>query len=201
LKGLPFVFNDRELSFGDEDLDVINVFTSGAEVVNDGARQTPLSRVSTSKKDRDIIIIKDTNDDLVSATKKDQTTGKSTEVNLISKGSNVYVTVTSDDLDDTKLELFSLDAVEPSGETRRLCGLQVHNFLDASEHLASDEDHRSLQGGCSSFDVIELGIVVDSSLCAYAGGYDNVSALYQSIVAAASKFYTWTLQEAGDLLL
>jgi hypothetical protein len=43
LKGLPFVFNDREISFGDEDLDVKNVFTSGAEVVVDGVRQTPFS--------------------------------------------------------------------------------------------------------------------------------------------------------------
>jgi hypothetical protein len=115
LKGLPFAFNGREISFGDEDLDVKNVFTSGAEVVVDGVRQTPVSRVFTSKKDGDIIIVKDTNGNLVSATKKDQTTGKSTEVNLISKGGNAYATVTSDDLDDKKLEHFSLEAVMPPG--------------------------------------------------------------------------------------
>ena len=82
----PLVFNDQEISLEDEDLDVINVFTPGAEVVVDGVRQTPVSRVFTSKKDRDIIIVKDTDGKLVSATKKDQTTGKSTEVNLISRG-------------------------------------------------------------------------------------------------------------------
>jgi hypothetical protein len=71
LKGLPFVFDDKEIAFDDEDLDVTNVFTTGAEVVDDGARQTPVSRVFTSKIDRDIIIVKDTNGKLVSATKKD----------------------------------------------------------------------------------------------------------------------------------
>jgi hypothetical protein len=103
--GLPFVIDGQEISFADEDLNVINVFTSGAEVVVDGVRQTPVSRVFTSKKDPEILIVKDTNGKLVSATKKDKTTGKSTEVNLISKGSSNYATVTSDDLDDEKLAL------------------------------------------------------------------------------------------------
>jgi hypothetical protein len=161
-------------------------------VVVDGVRQTSLSRVFTSKIDRDIIIVKDTDGKLVSATKKDQTTGKSTEVNLISKGGNAYATVTSDDFDDKKLELFDLEAVMPPGEIRRVRGLQVDNFVDASERLTIGDNHRSLQGGCSSFDVIEVGIVVDSSLCAYAGGYDNASTLSQSIVAAASKYYEVT---------
>jgi hypothetical protein len=83
----------------------------------------------------------------------------------------------------------------PPGETRRLRGHQVPNFVvdnvdvDASEHLTIDDDHRSLQEGCSSFNVIEMAIVVDSSLCAKYGGEDNVSTLSQSIVAAASKYY------------
>jgi hypothetical protein len=77
----------------DEDLNVINVFTSGAEVVVDGVRQTPVSRVFTSKKDPEILIVTHASK-LVSATKKDKTTGKSTEVNLIQRSSN-YATVTS----------------------------------------------------------------------------------------------------------
>jgi hypothetical protein len=35
--GLPFVFDDKEISFRDEYLDVINVFTLDAKVVVDGA--------------------------------------------------------------------------------------------------------------------------------------------------------------------
>jgi hypothetical protein len=57
-----------------------------AKVVVDIASQTVVSRVFTSKKDPDILIVKDTNDKLVSATKKDKATGKSTEIILISKG-------------------------------------------------------------------------------------------------------------------
>jgi hypothetical protein len=42
--GLPFVvFDGREIPFGDEDLDVVKVFTLDAKVVVDGASQTPLS--------------------------------------------------------------------------------------------------------------------------------------------------------------
>jgi hypothetical protein len=188
-KGLPFVFDDQDISFGDEDLDVINVFTLDAKVMVDGASQTAVSRVFTSKRDPDILIVKDTNDNLVSAIKKDKTTGKSTEVILISKGGSAYATVTSDDLNDKELELFRLDDIMPPDETRRLRGPQVHDFVDASKHLAIDVDHRSLQEGCGSFDVIEVALVIDSSLCAYAGGSSNVNTLSQSIIAAASQFY------------
>jgi hypothetical protein len=188
-KDLPFVFDDQDIYFGDEDLDVINVFTLDAEVVVDGASQTPLSRVFTSKKDRDILIVKDTNDKLVAATKTDKITGKSTEILPISKGGDNYATVTPEDVDDKKLDKFRMEDVMPPNETRRLRGPKVHDFVAASEHLAIDDDHRSLQEGCGSFDVIELAIVVDSSLCADAGGSSNVNTLSQSIIAAASKFY------------
>jgi hypothetical protein len=88
--GLPFVFDDKEIAFGDEDLDVINVFTLDAKVVVDGTKQTLASRVFASKKDLDILIVKDTNGKLVAATKNDKITGKSTDVVLISKGGNTY---------------------------------------------------------------------------------------------------------------
>jgi hypothetical protein len=188
-KGRPFVIDDQEISFADEDLDVVKVFTSGAAVVVDGARQTPVSQVFRSKKDPNILIVKDANGKLVSATKTDKTTGKSTEVNLISKKGNAYGTVTSDDLDDDKIALFRLEAVIPPDGTRRLRGLQVHALAGASEHLANDDHHRSLQGGCDSFKVIEVALVVDSFLCAYAGGSSDVNALSQSIIATASQFY------------
>jgi hypothetical protein len=55
-------------------------------VVVDGVNQIPVFRVFTSKKDPDILIVKDTNGKLISATKTDKATGKYTEVNLISKG-------------------------------------------------------------------------------------------------------------------
>jgi hypothetical protein len=186
---LPFVFDDKEISFGDEDLEVIGVFTLYAKVVVDGASQTPVSRVFTSMKDPDILIVKDTNDKLVAATKNDKVTGKFTEVILISKGGSTYATVTSDDLDDKKLEKFKMEDLMPPGETRRLRGPQVHDFVAASEDLAIDDDHRSLQESCGSFDVIEVALVIDSSLCANAGGSSNVNTLSQSIIAATSKYY------------
>jgi hypothetical protein len=95
-------------------------------------------------------------------------------------------------LDGKKFELFSQEAVMSPGETRRLRGLQVDNFVDASERLTIDYDRRSLQEGCSFFDVIEVVILVDSNLCAYAGSYENASTLSQSIVAAASEYYEVT---------
>jgi hypothetical protein len=112
-------------------------------------------------------------------------------MSISSQRGEAYATVTSDDVDDNELARFNLEAVMPPGGTRRLRGLQVNNFIDvdAFEHLTIDDDHRSLQGGCSSFDVIEMAIVVDSSLCTKYGGEDNVSTLSQSIVAAASKYY------------
>jgi hypothetical protein len=187
---LHFVIDDKEISFEDKDLNVINVFTPGAKVVIDrGVGQTPVSRVFTSKKDPSILIVKDTNGKLVSATKTDKITGKSTEVNLISKGGNAYATVTSDDLDNEMLALPTTGDVMPPGVARRLRGFQVHDFVDASEYLAIDHDHRSLQTGCDSFDVIEVALVIDSSLCAYAGGSSDVNALSQSIIATASTFY------------
>jgi hypothetical protein len=85
-EGLPFLLDGQEISFEDVDLDLINIFMADAEVVVDGARQTPLSRVFKSKKDPAILIVKDTNGNLISATKADKTTGKSTKVNLIAKG-------------------------------------------------------------------------------------------------------------------
>jgi hypothetical protein len=189
-KDLPFVFDGREIPFGDEDLDVIKVFTLDAKVVVDGASQTPVSRVFASKKDLDILIVKDTNGKLVAATKNDKNTGKFTEVTLISKGGNAYATVTSDDLDDEKLALFGLEDIMPPDEARRLrAPRQVHDFIDAPKHLTIDDDHRSLQESCDSFDVIKVAIVVDSSLCAYAGGSSEVITLSQKIVADTSKLY------------
>jgi hypothetical protein len=44
-------------------------------------------------------------------------------------------------------------------------------------------------GSCTSFDVIEVALVIDSSLCARAGGSSEVDALSQSIIAGASQFY------------
>jgi hypothetical protein len=188
--GLPFVFDGQDISFGDEDLDVINVFTLDAKVVVDGASQTPLSQVFTSKKDPDILIVKDTSGKLISATKTNKITGKSTEVILVSEGGSTYATLTSDDFDDKKLELFGLEDIMPPDETRRLrAPHQVHDFVDASKHLAIDDDHRSLQESCGSFEVIEVALVVDSSLCAYAGGSSKVNTLSQSIVAVASRYY------------
>jgi hypothetical protein len=239
-KDLPFVFEDEDISFGDEDLDVISVFTLDAEVVVDGVSQTALSRVFTSKKDPEIIIVIDTNGMLVAATKINKLTGKSTDVTLISKlnGDNAYATVTPDDLDDEKLEKFRREEIMPPGETyaavtpdekfrmedfmppgeayatatpddmddenletfrmedfmspvetRRLRGPQVHDFVDVSEHVAIDDDHRSIQESCSFFNVIEMAIVVDSSLCEYAGGSSEVNTLAQAIVATASRYY------------
>jgi hypothetical protein len=101
----------------------------------------------------------------------------------------VYATVTSDALDDKKLELFRLEDVMPPDETRHLRGRQIHDFVDASQDLAIDDDHCSLQEGCGSFDVIDVAIVVDSSLCAYAGGSSDVNTLSQRIVATTSQFY------------
>jgi hypothetical protein len=45
----------------------MNNFTSCAEVVVDGVRQAPVSRVFTSKIDHDIIMVKDTDGKLVPA--------------------------------------------------------------------------------------------------------------------------------------
>jgi hypothetical protein len=170
-------------TFVAEGLDVLNVFTSGAEVVVDGVRQTPVSRVFTSKIDHDIIIVKDTNGNLRQVHRSQS---------HLTGGGNAYATVTSDDLDGKKVELFNQEAVMSPGETRRLRGLQVDNFVDASERITIDYDRRSLQEGCSSFDVIKVAILVDSNLCAYAGSYDNASTLTQSIVAATSEYYEVT---------
>jgi hypothetical protein len=189
--GLPFVFDGKEISYGDGDVDVINVFTSDAKVVVDGASQTPLSQLSTSKKDSGILIVKDTTGKLISVIKTDKTTGTSTELLPVSKfkGGKTFATVTSDDFDVKKLELFRMEDIMPPDETRRLRGHQVHDFVDASNHLAIDDDHRSLQEGCGSFDVIKVALVIDSSLCAYAGGSSEVNALSQKIVDLASNFY------------
>jgi hypothetical protein len=66
-------------------------------VVVDGVNPDSCISSLTSKKDPDILIVKDTNGKL-SATKTDKTTGKYTEVNLISRG-NAYGIINSDDLD------------------------------------------------------------------------------------------------------
>jgi hypothetical protein len=60
--------------------------------------------------------------------------------------------------------------------------------LWASDQCIGD-DHRSLQEACDSFNVIEVALVVDSLLCAYAGGSSDVNALSQSIIATTSQFY------------
>jgi hypothetical protein len=66
-------------------------------VVVDGVNQIPVFRVFTSKKDPDILIVKDTNGKLISATKTDKATGIAEEINL--KWGNAYGIINSDDLD------------------------------------------------------------------------------------------------------
>jgi hypothetical protein len=123
-----------------------------------------------------------------------------TEVNLISGGGSNYATVTSDDLDDMKTRTDQVGDAMPPDVTRALRVLQVPNFSDASEHLASGDDHRSLQAGCTSFDVIGWRL----SLTRLSVPLLAVAACY-----ALSKAYRcrqhvlrspWTLQEAADLL-
>jgi hypothetical protein len=129
-----------------------------AREVVDGVRQN--SCLSSLHRRDPILIIKDTNM-LISATRQTKQPA-SPEVNLITRGTGLARSPRN--LDDEKLALFKLG---PSCLLMR-CGPSSRcRCFRSSVHWWRP----SLpSGSCDSFDVIEVALVIDSYLCAYAGG-------------------------------
>lgn len=96
----------------------------------------------------------------------------------------IYATIEGENLDDDVVGSFVMDHVSVSGERRKLRA-KVGN----DNNVDPEKYGRSLQYGCSVFDVVEVGIVVDSYMCADAGGSANAAAVAASIVAEASALF------------
>jgi hypothetical protein len=181
LAGDAFALDNTYISLNSKDLTPVDVFTPNAKVLTNGVEGNISVAVFLSKQDPTVTITMGSTGKLVSATRG------TTSVYEVAGGSGMYATVRSSDFDDIELaKLHVKEKTIPSG------GRLLRNpFLQQD---FTQESGRFLQtiGTCSSygFDVVEVMIVVESLLCQVAGGTASAaSALAQSVVAEASKFY------------
>jgi len=171
-----FQMGDSFISLQEEDLTPINVYKKNAVIKVDGLEQLPLPQVYQSKKDKNVLVSKNSKGKLVSATSHQ---GKKW-INLVSMeedDEDLFATFDSDDMDVEEMERYTLEDIA----------------LDLDRQLRGSTAARELQniGPCSSYgyDVIEIGIVTDSYLCSAKGGAANVESFVQSVIAGASQFY------------
>lgn len=203
VKGKSFMIGDETIPFGDEDLiPVKDIFAPGATYSFNGEIQTELPKPSvfTSVKDESVTVTKGPTGKLVSASKKTGN-GKSIDLLPLQAGSEVFATVSSDDINlfklNRKFKYGEADVFPPpslpsdgGGRTRNLVNLHksiADKKLD--ETLFPSNEHRSLQQ-CTEFEVIEVAIAYESTFCNdYGNNEIAATSAVVSIVNAASQFY------------
>ena len=180
------------VSINQDDLEEIDVFEKGAKFYLDGIMHhtLPSPMVYTSKVDPSITIVKGDRGRLVRATKIDPVNGKTVSIVPVdaSAESGLFIAVHEEDIDDEMMKNFAYGDQElwspeelPGGE--RYLGAVEQPMLRGGHRR-----HRSL-AACTSYDVIEIAVVIDSTFCAYHGNVIDAAAQVQSIVAATSKRY------------
>jgi hypothetical protein len=178
------------ISFRGKDIVGIDVFERGAEFYMNGKKLStlPTAMVYKSKNNPSIMIVKGQGGSLLRATKRDPKTGKTISIVPVAPGTDLgmFITVHDDDIDNEMMQNFTVGDQEllnpeelPGGE--RFVG-------PAAQMLRGG--HRSLQTtACTSYSIIEIAVVFDSSFCEYHGGVENAIAEIQFIVAATGMRY------------
>jgi hypothetical protein len=187
-----FTLGSDEISLDWDDIELVDLLADGARIEVDGVVMTPLSVVYKSKKNQDVRITMDIRTGkFLSATAQHRDGKSHSIVSLGGNNTSTYATFSSDDFDNVALEEFKLeDAVPPPPHLR-----QRHRNLRSSAARATAGSVstrpviRELQSSCSSYDVMEISIVAESTLCDRIGGAAALESLIQSVVADASSYY------------
>jgi len=169
---------ENDIPLNDENLEKVDVYAPGATVVvDDGQATTPTSTVYRSKKDLNTLVSFDANGDLSSAVHTDPDTLETTST--VRLAGHIYATVNSADEEDHEYVMEEDSAPGHGGESRNLRGIANHNLPEI----------RVLEQGCTDYDVMEVVIVVDSSLTSSVGGSSAAQTLVNQVIAETNKFY------------
>ncbi|CAB9498726.1 ADAM metallopeptidase domain 8 [Seminavis robusta] len=176
--GSTLQVDSETISIARKDLAVVNgIFTEGAEFFLNGHKQysLPFHSVYKSLEDPTVIIVKGSKGRLQSATKIDPVTGETISVVPIEAGSEVFITVHENDIDQLKMNQFKYGDGDlfPPGEQRSL-------------QTTNKTDRRALMSTCESYQVIELAVAYDHTFCQFHGSAVDANAAVQSIVSQAS---------------
>lgn len=180
-----FDIEGTTISLSDSDLTPLNIMAKGGRITVDGKEQLLFPSVYKSKKDDSIIVTKNSNGRLVSASKRSR--DRSIKVVPIANDQDVYMSISSDDLDREKIDSSIIWRDEVYAKNRRnLRQLEVAAPVHGVEDSIGD---RELQTSCTEFRVVEIGIFVDSYMCANEGSAQNAYDKAVTIVAQASQKY------------
>jgi len=153
----------KDVSFRDEDIVPVKIFTETAKIVVDGEEFPVQDVVFTSKEDDSVSFTRDTDGTLISASFINESTGEH-EVVLPVDAEGTYATVYDGDYDEGELSKYKTEAFTPPEVGRNLRARVDESGLDI----------RELQniGSCSSygFDEISINLFLDSSFYSWAGG-------------------------------
>ena len=177
----PSIFMDgQRISLHDSELEPLDILAPNAALFVDGFSASPASLVYTSKADADVRVTMDRNTGKLYSACSQKPNARASNVARL-KNTNNYVSYTSDDLDEAMLARFTTEEAYPPADIRdRRSMLRT---VPANLTQLEQPTARDLQATCSSYEVIEVSVVVDSSLCAEAGSAGSAESMVQSVIA------------------
>jgi hypothetical protein len=188
-----FEVDGQWISFQAKDIVGIDVFEKGAEFYMNGIQLSTLPdpMVYMSKDDPSVMIVKGHGGRLLRATKRDPISGKTVSIVPVEPGSDscIFITVSEVDIHDGMMQNFTYGDTELLNPEELSDGERVVGAPAQPMFRGGHKRHRWLSSPCTSYNVIELVVVFDSSFCAYHGSAVNAIAEVQAIVAATSMRY------------
>lgn len=160
-----FDIEGNTVSLDNEDLIPLSVMAAGGRVTVDGKAQLLFPSVYKSRYDESILVAKNANGKLVSASKMSR--GRTVKVLPVARDGDVYMTISSDDLDQDKLSRSIILRDELYDKSNR--HLRQGGASSTESDVEKSVFDRELQTSCTEFRVVEIGIFVDSYMCANEG--------------------------------
>lgn len=179
----------------------VNVFTTGATYMEDGAEVDSLPEPAAFLKeegDDTLLVTQDFNKDKMRTIDIVHTDGSTTYMEEMLEGVVATVRPESRDRESLKKFVMAHREIDENGdvtyedemgevEADESANDWTRKLLESAGETTGEE--RNLQSGCSSFRVIEVAIAYESSYCSAVGGASNANAAVQQIVARASTLY------------
>jgi hypothetical protein len=188
LTGNTFLIDGDEVSFAEEDLEPVKVFSS-----TNGRRSYIFeSRVVIPSNDNDnsLIRVAIARGKLQSAVKFNPDTGDVVQLSRVQPG--VYTTFSSNDVDQGQLNQFSYGHDDSDSSSRRYLEEEAADGRSTSTTTTTttaSASHRSL-AACTEYRVIRVSINYDSRYCAdHDNDQDEVEAHIQQVVALVNFYY------------
>ena len=176
------ILNDEKISFADEHLAQVNVFSNGAKsnvfyVLDSGREYTTEADNVIRVLKRDGVVkrvtmrVKDTNERINAELMKDGIT---------------YAIFSTVDLDDEELSKFNIDSLMPPDDGRPPKSRNIHRYGTGPGRQRGLQD----ANGCTEYKVIRMHAMYDSHFCDEYGGTDQaVQDVISSIIADVSDYY------------